>query len=90
MGSMWGLTYRSTSGTSTETAAPAYRTQQSPYLVLGDADGVAPRDLHDVDPARHCRCEVDVVAADARGHGELELGRRGDARGREVRRPERL
>ena len=58
--------------------------------VLGDADRVRVGDLGDGDPAVDRRLQVDVVGADARGDGDLQIPRLGDPLGSEVGGPEGL
>jgi hypothetical protein len=58
--------------------------------VFGDADAVAVGHLGHRDAVLDRRLKIDMIGADPRRHGELELGRLGDPLRGQVRRPERL
>src|SRR5262249_15848826 len=58
--------------------------------VFRNAEAVAERNLSDRDAMLGGRFEVDMVRADAGGHGQLEFGRLLDPLGRKVCRPEWL
>ena len=58
--------------------------------MFGDADAIAVGDFDDGEAPVHRGLKIDVVRADPRRDGQLQLGRLGDPSGRQVGRPERL
>jgi hypothetical protein len=58
--------------------------------VFGDADAIAVGDFDDREAPIHRSLKIDMVRANPRRDGQLQLGRLGDPRGRQVGRPERL